>query len=107
MSVAEEILIIANKIANQGKKPSIALIKPHLTTNVPLPVIISILKSWQHEPDYISLKSGNGPEMVPKEAEEITDKHLLWVIDKALVPLKQEIEQLKIEISQLKKVIAN
>jgi len=45
MSVSDEILIIANKIANQGKKPSIALIKTKLSTSVPLPF------------DYIDLKN--------------------------------------------------
>ena len=56
MTASEEILTIANKIANTGKLPSVALVKGRLTQKVPLPVIISTLKAWQHEPEYITAR---------------------------------------------------
>jgi hypothetical protein len=104
MSVSDEILIIANKIANQGKKPSIALIKTKLSTSVPLPLIISILKTWQHDPDFIALKNEKPITMNKKETEEEANT-LNRAIEKALIPFKQEIKALELEIAEIKKHI--
>ena len=51
MTITDEIIIIANQLANQGKKPTVALIKTKLTKAVPLPTIITTLKGWSHEPE--------------------------------------------------------
>ena len=102
MSISDEILIIANKIANQGKKPSIALIKTKLSTSVPLPVIISTLKNWQHEPDFISLKNEVPVAMKIKDRVFYADDENL-AIEKALIPFKQEIIALRLEVDEIKK----
>jgi len=101
MSISEEILIIANIIANQGKKPTIALIKTKLTSSVPLPVIISTLKTWQHDPDFISLKNESSIENINNPSLGNTNK-LYEEIEAALAPFKQEISKLKLEISEIK-----
>jgi len=106
MSVSDEILIIANKIANQGKKPSIALIKTKLSTSVPLPLIISILKTWQHDPEFIALKHEEPFTINKKETEEDVNT-LNKAIEKALIPFKEEIKTLKLEIAEIKKHIDN
>ena len=59
MTINDEILILANQIANKGSKPAVALIKAKLKKKVPLPVIISTLKTWQHEPSFIALPDEN------------------------------------------------
>jgi hypothetical protein len=104
MSMSDEILIIANQLANKGKKPSIALIKTKLSTSVPLPVIISTLKTWQHDPDFISLKYEKPIAIKKKETEENVQAFNL-AIEKALKPLKKEIQELKLEIAKIKKHI--
>ena len=101
MSIPEEILTIANKIANQGKKPTIALIKTKLTSKVALPIIISTLKTWQHDPDFISLKQEQPIKSTKNASIDNTDR-LFEEIEAALVPFKQEIAELKLEISQIK-----
>ncbi|USD65890.1 hypothetical protein [Vibrio sp. SCSIO 43136] len=45
--VTEEITNAIESISAQGKEPSIALIRARLTSNVPMPAIISVLKSWK------------------------------------------------------------
>jgi len=102
MSISEEILIIANKLANEGKKPTIALIKTKLINNVPLPIIISTLKVWQHEPNFTSTKANPPIEKQLKENNEVQTE-LLEIIDNALAPIKQELVQLRQEINLLKK----
>ena len=102
MSISEEILTIANKIANEGKKPTIALIKKKLTSSVPLPTIISTLRVWQHEPDFTSIKT-NEPTEIQSEEKNKETTEVLALIDIALAPIKQELALLKQEINTLKK----
>ncbi len=45
MTINEQIINIANQLANQGKKPTVALIKTQLTSPVPLPVDHQHLKN--------------------------------------------------------------
>ena len=98
MTINDEILAIANQIANQGKKPSVALIKTKLTEQVPLPTIISVLKSWQHEPSFTQINTLGVTEEIKNEPQD-TDIPLL--INQAVAPLQQEIKQLKLMIQQL------
>ena len=105
MSISEEIITIANIIANNGKKPSVALIKTKLTSKVPLPVIISTLKVWQHDPSFISVKNENSTKAEMIETTAITNE-LSQLIAEALAPINKELANLKLEINRLKKLNA-
>lgn len=54
MTITDEILICANQLANDGNKPTVALVKAKLSQKVPLATLISTLKNWQHQPDFSS-----------------------------------------------------
>lgn len=104
MTKNEEILAIANEIANKGNKPSVALIKTKLSSPTPLPMIIATLKTWQHQPE----KTRDNLESAPKKvAKTVPNKDLEYLIDKAITnaidPLIKEIASLKKEIIALKK----
>jgi hypothetical protein len=71
MNSTEEILVIANELANEGKKPSVALIKTRLTQTIPLPTIISVLKNWQHQPNY------NASTLAFGKTSETKDKFII------------------------------
>ncbi len=88
MTTNEEIITIANKLANEGKKPTVALLKQKLTTKVPLPTLIATLKTWQHEPERVNLSQVERPtEAAEKEqAQAITSAEL----ETALAPLKED-----------------
>jgi len=100
MTIFDEISIIANLLANQGKKPSVALIKAKLTQPVPLPLIISTLKGWQHEPEFISPKMttniNEASKIQKKDNDEINQKIAL-----ALQPIQQELAELKVMLAKL------
>ena len=100
MTISDEISIIANKLANEGKTPSVALIKSQLNHSAPLPKIIAVLKSWQHDPKFIQLQhqeiSTNSQTKAKSSDEEI---NLLITI--ALKPLQQEIAELKQQVATL------
>ena len=98
MTINDEILAIANKLANQGKKPTVALIKTKISQPVPLPQIISILKTWQHDPNFT--------EITKVESADVTEKHnsneeLSLIINQAIQPLKDEVKALKLLVEQL------
>lgn len=102
MTINEEILVIANQIANKGNKPSVALIKAKLKNKVPLPVIISTLKTWQHEPEFIDLpeKEGTNVESTtsnPTDSSNAFERELHL----ELLNMKKEILELKAMIAEL------
>lgn len=109
MTNVDKISIIANQIANEGKKPTVALIKAKLSSPVSLPEIISALKNWQHEPENSQL-----PEVVndnPSDKKELLNEDKLALteyvnaeIEKALAPIKKELEEVKFQLHQLKKL---
>ena len=99
MTINEEILILANKIANNGNKPTVALIKAKLSKKVSLPVIISTLKTWQHEPNFTSIS----------ETKHITDEVTLTdsPYDQRVFEqeLQDELADMKKEIVELKQLV--
>ena len=101
MTINEEILAIANSLANQGKKPTVALVKTKLTQPAPLPVIISVLKSWVHDP---KAEEKQQPTNVDTTLSETVneDSKIEQQIQRAIEPLMKEISELK---SQIKKLI--
>jgi len=102
MTTNDEILILANKIANKGEKPTVALIKGKLSKKVPLPVIISTLKTWQHEPSFITLpeekevntKKETANSLIQKTPFEQELHNELTHMKKEIVELKQLVKQL-------------
>ncbi len=97
MTINDEILILANKAANKGNKPTVALIKAKLSKKVPLPTIISTLKTWQHEPSFTSL---------PEDKNVITEKNNLPSKDDSFEQgLHDELASMKKEILELKHLV--
>ncbi|MBL4909325.1 MAG: hypothetical protein JKX78_04745 [Alteromonadaceae bacterium] len=102
MNTTEEILVIANKLADEGKKPSVALIKTQLTQTVPLPTIIGVLRNWQHQPNY------SAKAITATKQNEINDKVIMSktelndLIQQVLKPITQELQEIKQWIKQHK-----
>lgn len=106
MTIFDEISIIANKLANEGKVPSVALIKGHLSQPTPLPKIIAALKNWHHEPDFIKAapQEASNKAATQKNADNIEVRKL---ITEAIAPLQQEIAELKQQVKTLMNNAAN
>lgn len=100
MTISDEISIIANQLANKGTPPSVALIKSQLSNPTPLPTIIAVLKSWQHDPAYTSLVSDQEEE---EETSELISKNedVAKLISQAVLPLQQELQEIKNLLTQL------
>jgi hypothetical protein len=100
MTINDEILILANQLANAGNKPTVALIKAKLNVKVPLPVIISVLKTWQHEPSFISKPEENNDIKQGDKVADATEE-----TDTFRQNLNDELAHMKQEISELKQLI--
>lgn len=46
--VTQELESILTLLQQQGKEPSVALVKSRLSTSVPMPALITTIKSWKN-----------------------------------------------------------
>lgn len=101
MTIKDEIIAIANQLANQGKKPTVALIKNKLSGPTSLPTVISTLKSWQHEPERTAI-----PQCIQAPASSSDDMTLTKSqVMELITPMQAEIKQLKALVIQLQQDI--
>ncbi len=98
MTYINEILILANQFANIGKKPSVALIKSKLNAQVPLPIIINVLKNWTHDPHFISQTKIDTEVKITKPD---TETKLLKSIEKDMSKMRSELDELKKQVKML------
>lgn len=108
ITITDEILIAANTIANAGKKPTVALVKAKLTQQAPLPLLISTLKNWQHQPDFIAI-SNEVDKKTSQSFSEFKDNLLENSIIKSLIQeaVAEELKQVKIELSDIKTIMTS
>ncbi len=101
MTITDEITIIANQLANLGKKPTVALVKTKLSSPVPLPTIISTLKSWTHDSTLVKLPTETKKSSPKQELPLITSPEIEKVIQQALQPIKTELAEIKEILSKI------
>lgn len=103
MTINDEILILANQLANAGNKPTVAMIKAKLNKKVPLPVIISTLRVWQHEPNFIAKpdEKHNITKGAKTTDSAVETDSFRQKINDELAQMKQEIVELKQQVKQL------
>jgi hypothetical protein len=100
MTINDEITIIANQLANAGNKPTVALIKAKLNKQVALPIIISTLKVWQHDPTLVSKTEEQNITTEKAKNTASTDNSQQNISDE-LTQIKHEIIELKQILKQL------
>lgn len=109
MTINEEIITIANKLADQGKSPSVALIKSRLSRAAPLPAIIAALKSWQHVPEEKVETVSVAPLKNNAASSETINEQLMdsqavaEAITTALTPIQRELSDIKALLQTLLK----
>lgn len=45
--VSQELKEVLEQLQKEGKEPTVALVKARLTTQVPMPALITTIKSWK------------------------------------------------------------
>jgi TolA-binding protein len=84
--VSQELQAIFSQLADEGKEPSIALVKHRLTSPVPMPTLITALKSWK------------STKRVPKV--KIADQNGLSDVER-IARLEQQVASLATRIASL------
>jgi len=98
MTIKDEIVAIANQLANEGVTPTVAKVKAKLSGAAPLPTIINTLKSWQHQPDKTSFN-----DISEQDSTQAHQSEVEAAVSCAIKPLIEEINALKQRISILEK----
>jgi hypothetical protein len=106
MTINDEIHILANQLANAGKKPTVALVKTKLNKQVALPTIISALKVWQHDPTLISIPKDKSDKNEKSDKKIKVNKTNSTVeTDLFRQNINDELAQIKHEIIELKQLV--
>ncbi len=113
MTIIDEIIICANQLANDGKKPSVALVKAKLSQQVPLATLITTLKNWQHQPDFIAPRNSDDVKTNQNALSSNTSALLDSLIESGAVrriiqqSLDQELTEMRNELLEMKLLIKN
>lgn len=100
----QEIYQIAHQLKQQGKTPSVALIKSQLSVSMPLAAIIKGLQQWQKNPALGETKAEQPIETAtPADTNASPD---LATLNQQVTSLQQQVATMKVEMDELKKVIA-
>ncbi|BBM64018.1 hypothetical protein [Vibrio alfacsensis] len=89
--ITKELEAVMEQLQQQGKEPTVALVKARMKTPVPMPALIATIKSW---------KNANGVPKIevalqtPKEDDRIT------VLENTVAKLLDRIERLEAQLSE-------
>jgi len=115
MTIIDEILICANQLANAGTKPTVALVKAKLSQRAPLATLITALKGWQHQPDFIAPISNQDGQEVDQDSSTQNTSALIESLLKEDGAIKTMIQQsldheliyIRNELAEMKLLITN
>ena len=85
-----EVITICQQLTNEGKEPSVALIKSRLSQATPLPLVIAGLKTFKANPSHIE-----------SEIKQETPEPVKIELEQRVESLEQQVAELKRQLSQL------
>ncbi|HDU8576533.1 hypothetical protein ND926_15410 [Vibrio diabolicus] len=88
--VTKELEAVMEQLQQQGKEPTVALVKARLKTPVPMPALITAIKSW---------KSAQRVPKVEVAAQAHTDNDRLAALESTVKKLVARIEELEAKLS--------
>ncbi len=88
--ITAELEAAIRSLVNQGKEPTVALVKTRMTTPAPIPAIIAAIKSWK--------SSSFIPKLEVTVNDTSKDKRIMD-LEETVLDLTQRIEKLESQIS--------
>lgn len=88
----QEIISICQQLSEEGKEPSVALIKARLSKPAPMPLVIGGLKQWRANPN-VKLEN--------KSEEQDSSNTPTQTLEQRVGALEEEVKELKIIIAKL------
>ncbi|AVF75190.1 hypothetical protein R5M54_002320 [Vibrio alginolyticus] len=89
--VTKELEAVMEQLQQQGKEPTVALVKARLKTPVPMPALITAIKSW---------KSAQRVPKVEVAAQAHTDNDRLAALESTVKKLVARIEELEAKLNE-------
>ncbi|WP_229607939.1 hypothetical protein [Vibrio parahaemolyticus] len=98
--VTKELEAVMEQLQREGKEPTVALVKARMKTPVPMPALITVIKSW---------KSANHVPKVevtaPLSKEEVTaplskEEDRLTALENTVAKLTARIEELEAKLGE-------
>ncbi len=84
--ITPQLETIMQTLTDEGKKPSVALVKARLTSPVPMPAIIMALQAW---------KSGKNLPKIEVPNATICDQQKIEQLEQQLIALTQRVANLE------------
>ncbi|KJY85379.1 hypothetical protein TW81_00650 [Vibrio galatheae] len=85
--VSQELKEILEQLHAEGKEPTVALVKARLTTSVPMPALITTLKSWK--------SASRVPKVEVATKKEVTDAERIEQLERQVADLSARLAALE------------
>lgn len=90
-NITQELEAVLQSLHNQGKEPTVALVKARLKTPVPMPALIATIRSWKHA------------QRVPKveiAADSTPPQDKIAHLEQQIKDLKRRLETLEAKLAE-------
>lgn len=89
--VSDELKSVLEGLQAQGKEPTVALVKARMSTPVPMPALITTIKSW---------KSANRVPKVEVAAPQDNTTDKLAQLEQQVIALTERVTQLEAKLAE-------
>lgn len=92
--LSHELQAIFTHLQQQGKEPTVALVKSRLSTSLPMPAIIAAIKSWK--------QTQRAPKVETNKTPPLTDQQRITQLEQQLARLITKVDQLEAALNHKK-----
>ena len=89
--VTKELEAVMEQLQQQGKEPTVALVKARMKTPVPMPALIATIKSW---------KNANRIPKVEVAVQTPKEKDRITALENTVARLVTRVEELEAKLSE-------
>ena len=89
--VSQELKSVLEQLHAEGKEPTVALVKARLSTSVPMPALITTIKSWK--------SSNRVPKVEVAVKKEVSDADRIKQLEKQVADLTMRLAALEEKLS--------
>lgn len=89
--VTKELEAVMEKLQQQGKEPTVALVKARMKTPVPMPALIATIKSW---------KNANRIPKVEVAVQTPKEEDRIVALENTVAKLVARVEELEAKLSE-------
>ncbi|CAH1582210.1 MULTISPECIES: hypothetical protein [Vibrio] len=89
--VTKELEAVMEQLQQQGKEPTVALVKARMKTPVPMPALIATIKSW---------KSANRIPKVEVAVQTPKEEDRITILENTVAKLVARVEELEAKLNE-------